>query len=110
MSPVMTNVSGTPPSPPLSRKFTVVSRVLGKQFSNSQAISGAAIRALVSRMVSSTAGESNFRSAGAGRRDENGPAPSSGWRCIVMVCVFLSFMIIHFEVSVNTRSRNAFRV
>src|ERR1035437_10392433 len=57
MSPVITNVSGLPS---IILKFTVVSSVLGKQFSNNQANSGSAIAFLTVAIVSSTALLVNF--------------------------------------------------
>ena len=64
MSPVMTSVSGRLLRVP---KLTVVSRVLGKQFSKSQASSGSAIARLTSEILASTAALTNFRWAASGR-------------------------------------------
>ena len=65
MSPVITKVSGLPSSWPVR---TVVSRVFGKQSSNSHASSGSAIAFFTRVIRASTASLVNLRSAGAGRR------------------------------------------
>src|SRR4030095_6582598 len=64
MSPVITYVSGRLSCVP---KVTVVSSVLGKQFSNSQASSGSAIPFFTSTIFASTASLRNFRCPAAGR-------------------------------------------
>src|ERR1035438_5255966 len=65
MSPVMTKVSGFPLNSP---DCTVVSKVLGKQFSNSHANSGSAIDFLTCWILASTASLVNLRFASGGRR------------------------------------------
>jgi len=71
ISPVMTYVSGLPPD---MEKSTVVSRVLGKQFSNNQPISLFPMFSLTSRMIFSTAWLLNFRLA-SGIRTTGKSAP-----------------------------------
>ncbi|MPM67178.1 hypothetical protein SDC9_114095 [bioreactor metagenome] len=71
MSPVITKVSGFPF---LIEKFTVVSNVFGKQFSNIQANFSSLILDLTLVMVVSTALETNFLSETGGRRDTYLPA------------------------------------
>jgi len=72
MSPVITNVSGLPFC---MLKLTVVSRVLGKQFSNIHASLGSFILAFTLAMVCSTAADLKWRSPVAGRLETYGVLP-----------------------------------
>ena len=74
MSPVMTKVSGLPS---FRVYLTVVSNVLGKQFSNIQRSFSSLIFGLVSVMTASTAFEVKCRLSGAGRRDLYAEGPSA---------------------------------